>query len=131
MAFNIFTTKRVFCFDQHHGINDLITCNLRGAKCTFHQQFLVREFHFSALYKRRVSQVYVAWSEDLPTENYKIRIADQIVTFRVSRPLGVPSPCRPCERHMPIKPRETPIERIFWEFIGRKILHPSATYGKS
>jgi hypothetical protein len=32
---------------------------------------------------------------------------------------------------MPIKSRETPVERIFWEFIGRKILRPSATYGKS
>jgi hypothetical protein len=43
------------------------------------------------------------------------------VTFRVLWPLGVPFPYRPCERHMPINPRETPIERIFREVIGRKI----------
>jgi len=84
MAFNIFTTKRVFCFGQHHRIDNLITGNLRGDKRTHHQQFLVREFHFSALYKRRVSQVYVAWSEDLPTENYKFALQIKLSRF-VSR----------------------------------------------
>jgi hypothetical protein len=74
MAFNLFTTKRVFCFGQYHGINDLITDNLRGDKRAHHQQFLVGEFHYSAVCKRRVSQVDVAWSEDLPTENYKFAL---------------------------------------------------------
>jgi hypothetical protein len=60
-----------------------------------------------------------------------IRVANHFVTFRVSWPLGVPFLCRPCERHMPIHPRETPTERIRREVIGRKILRPSATHDKS
>ena len=60
-----------------------------------------------------------------------IRVANHFVTFRVSGPLGVPFPCRPCERHMPIHPRGTPTERMFGETIGRNIVYPSATYDKS
>ena len=63
--------------------------------------------------------------------NDKFAFADQFVTFRVSWPQGVPFPYRPCERHMPIIPREPPIECIFPEVIGRKILSPSATYEKN
>jgi hypothetical protein len=145
MAFNIFTTKRVFRFGQYHGINDLITCNLRGDKCTGHQQFLARKFHHSAVCKcfdplvwhlapiRGEAGVYRKYT--LPgakTCRQKDKFAWSItVTFRVSRPLGVPSPCRPCERNMPILPHETPIERICWKVLGRKTCDPSATYGKS
>src|ERR1700686_641353 len=49
MAFNIFTTKRVFYFGQYNRIDDLITCKLRGEKRAVHRQLLVDEFHFSAV----------------------------------------------------------------------------------
>src|ERR1700730_13917510 len=51
MSFNIFTTKRVSCFGQYNRIDDLITCKLRREKCTVHRQFLVDEFHYSAVCK--------------------------------------------------------------------------------
>ena len=51
MTFNIFTTKRVSCFGQYDRIDDLITCKLSGDKCPVFQQFLVDEFHFSAVFK--------------------------------------------------------------------------------
>src|ERR1700675_3136317 len=51
MAFNIFTTKRVSCSGQYDRIDDLITCKLRREKRSVHRQFLVDEFHFSAVCK--------------------------------------------------------------------------------
>jgi hypothetical protein len=69
-------------------------------------------------------------AKELRPENDNSR-CNQFVTFRVSWPLGVPFPCRPCERHMPIHPRGTPTERMFGEIIGRNIVYPSATYDKS
>src|ERR1700692_4377181 len=82
MAFNIFTTKWVSCFGQYDRIDDLITCKLRREKRSVHRQFLVDEFHFSAVCKcfdtllvwhfgtsavrgQCLSQVYVRW-EKLP-----------------------------------------------------------------
>ena len=49
VAFNIFTTKRFFCFGQYDRIDDRITCQLRREKRSVHRQFLVDEFHFSAV----------------------------------------------------------------------------------
>jgi hypothetical protein len=51
MTFNIFTTKRVSCFGQYDRIDDLITCKLSGDKCPVFRQFLVDEFHLSAVFK--------------------------------------------------------------------------------
>jgi hypothetical protein len=51
MAFNIFAAKRVSCFGQYDRIDDLITCKLRREKRSVHRQFLVDEFHFSAVWK--------------------------------------------------------------------------------
>src|SRR6267143_6235005 len=51
MTFNIFTTEGIFLFGQYHGIDDLITCPLSRDKCPFFGQFLVDEFHFSAVFK--------------------------------------------------------------------------------
>src|ERR1700738_47810 len=51
MTFNIFTTKRVSCFGQYDRIDDLIPCKLSGDKCHVFRQFLVDEFHFSAVFK--------------------------------------------------------------------------------
>src|ERR1700688_4865988 len=51
MAFNIFTAERVSCFGQYDRIDDLITCKLRREKRSVHRQFLVDEFHFSAVCK--------------------------------------------------------------------------------
>jgi hypothetical protein len=51
MAFDIFTTKRVSCVGQDDRIDDLITCKLSGDKCAVVRQFLVDEFHFSAVFK--------------------------------------------------------------------------------
>ena len=51
MAFHIFTTKRVSCFGQYDGIDDLIPCKLRGDKSAVFQQLLVDEFHSSAVFK--------------------------------------------------------------------------------
>jgi hypothetical protein len=52
MALNIFTTKRVSCFGQYDRIDDLTTGKLRGDKRPVFRQFLVDEFHFSAVFKR-------------------------------------------------------------------------------
>ena len=49
MTFNVFTAKRVSCFGQYDRIDDLVLCNLRGDKCPVFGQFLVDEFHFSAV----------------------------------------------------------------------------------
>src|SRR6202022_544312 len=51
MTFNIFTTKRISCFGQYDKIDDLITCKLSSDKCAVFRQFLVDEFHFSAVFK--------------------------------------------------------------------------------
>jgi len=51
MAFNIFSTQRVSRFGQYDRIDDLITCKLRGDKCSVFRQFLVDEFHVSAICK--------------------------------------------------------------------------------
>src|SRR6202022_4496953 len=51
MTFNIFTTKRISCFGQYDRIDDLITCKLSSDKCPVFRQFLVNEFHFSAVFK--------------------------------------------------------------------------------
>src|ERR1700730_3833471 len=51
MTFNIFTTKRVSCFGQYDRIDNLITFKLSGDKCPVCRQFLVDEFHFSAVFK--------------------------------------------------------------------------------
>src|ERR1700694_1118254 len=51
MAFDIFTAKRVSCVGQEDRIDDLITCKLSGDKCAVFRQFLVDEFHFSAVFK--------------------------------------------------------------------------------
>src|SRR6202171_4157842 len=51
MAFDLFTTKRVSCVGQDNRIDDLITCKLSGDKCAVFRQFLVDEFHSSAVFK--------------------------------------------------------------------------------
>src|ERR1700688_4404416 len=51
MAFDIFTTKRVSCVGQDDRIDDLTTCKLSGDKCAVFWQFLVYEFHFSAVFE--------------------------------------------------------------------------------
>jgi hypothetical protein len=51
MAFNIFTTKRVSCYGQYDRIDDFVPCNLRGDKRPVSRQFLIEEFHFSAVFK--------------------------------------------------------------------------------
>src|ERR1700737_1226868 len=51
MTFNIFTTKRISCFGQYDRIDGLITCKLSSDKCPVFRQFLVDEFHFSAVFK--------------------------------------------------------------------------------
>ena len=51
MIFNIFATKRVSCLGQYYRIDDLIACNLRSYKRPVFRQFLVDEFHFSAVFK--------------------------------------------------------------------------------
>src|SRR6266849_3837900 len=51
MTFNIFTTKRISCLGQYDRIDDLIPCKLRGDKRPVFRQFLVDEFHFSAVFK--------------------------------------------------------------------------------
>jgi hypothetical protein len=52
MTFNICTTERVSCLCQYDRIDDLIACKLRGNKCPIFRQFLVDEFHFSAVLER-------------------------------------------------------------------------------
>jgi hypothetical protein len=49
MAFNIFTTQRVSRFGQYDRIDDLVPFNLRGDKRPVVRQFLVNEFHLSAI----------------------------------------------------------------------------------
>src|ERR1700720_4019924 len=51
MAFHIFTTQRVSCFGQYNRIDDFIPFNLCGDKRPVFRQFLVDEFHFSAVCK--------------------------------------------------------------------------------
>jgi hypothetical protein len=51
MTFNIFTSQRVSCFGQYYRIDDLITFKLRGDKRPVRGQFLVDEFHSSAVFK--------------------------------------------------------------------------------
>src|ERR1700730_3911746 len=51
MTFNIFTAQRVSCTGQYDRIDDLIPCNLRGDKCRVFRDFLVYEFHSSAVVK--------------------------------------------------------------------------------
>jgi hypothetical protein len=48
---NIFTTKRVCCFGQYDRIDDLAPLNLCGDKRAVVYQFLVDEFHFSAVFE--------------------------------------------------------------------------------
>src|SRR3984893_14099621 len=50
-AFNILTTDGVSCFGQYDRIDDLIPFNLRGDKRPVFRQFLVDEFHLSAVFK--------------------------------------------------------------------------------
>jgi hypothetical protein len=52
MTFNFFAIKRVSHFGQHDRIDDPITFNLRSDKRFVLQQFLVGEFHSSAVRKR-------------------------------------------------------------------------------
>jgi hypothetical protein len=51
VAFNILATERDFCVGQQNRIHDLISCKLRGDKCPVFRQFLVDEFHHSAVCK--------------------------------------------------------------------------------
>lgn len=51
MTFNIFTAKWISCVRQYDRIDDLIPCDLRGDKCPVFRQFLVDEFHPSAVFK--------------------------------------------------------------------------------
>src|SRR3990172_5977740 len=51
MTFDIFTTQRVSCFGQYDRIDDRMPCKLRSDKCPAFRQFLVDEFHFSAVFK--------------------------------------------------------------------------------
>ena len=51
MVFNIFTTKRVSDFVQYDRIDDLIALKLRRDERPDLRQFLVNEFHFSAVRK--------------------------------------------------------------------------------
>src|SRR3979411_2716922 len=112
MAFNIFTTKRVFYFRQYHRIDHLVTCNLRGDKRTDYQQFLVGEFDFPAVCKCfdplllwhvapirgevNVCRKYTSLgAKTCKTGSGKFAFADEFVTFRVSWPPGVTFPYRP------------------------------------
>jgi hypothetical protein len=49
MTLDLFTAERVFYFAQYDRIDDLVTYNLRGDKGAVFHQFLVREFHLSAV----------------------------------------------------------------------------------
>jgi len=51
MTFDIFTSQRVSCFGQYDRIDDLVPFNLRGDKGPVFRQFLVDEFHFSAVFQ--------------------------------------------------------------------------------
>ena len=51
MSFDIFTTQRVSCFGQYDRIDDFISFKLRGEKRPVFRQFLVDEFHSSAVFK--------------------------------------------------------------------------------
>jgi hypothetical protein len=62
MTFNFFAIKRVSHFVQHDRIDDPITFNLRSDKRFVLQQFLVGEFHSSAVRKRFDPLVILALS---------------------------------------------------------------------
>jgi hypothetical protein len=51
MTFNLLMAKRVFHFGQYDRINDLVAFNLRGDKRLGLKEFLVGEFHPSAVCK--------------------------------------------------------------------------------
>jgi len=51
MVFNIFTAKRVSDFGQYNRIDDFIALKLRRDERPILRQFLVNEFHFSAVCK--------------------------------------------------------------------------------
>jgi hypothetical protein len=51
-TFNIFSAQWVFGFGQQNRIDDFISRNLRGDERSVVRQFLVNEFHFSAVHKR-------------------------------------------------------------------------------
>ncbi|MDQ1409956.1 MAG: hypothetical protein QOJ41_1691 [Acidobacteriaceae bacterium] len=127
MAFNIFTTKRVFCVGQYHRIDHLVTCNLRGDKRTGHQQFLVGEFHFPAvgncfdpllgshLAPVRGEVGVCRKYTSLEAKNLKRKMINSRCRFNLScfvaRGLSRRTiPPLSLERHMPINPRESPIE---------------------
>jgi hypothetical protein len=77
MAFDIFTTKRVSCVGQDDRIDDLITCKLSGDKCAVVRQFLVYEFHFSAVFKR--FDPFFVWH--LSTSSAEIRVCREYTLF--------------------------------------------------
>jgi len=51
MTFHISTAQRVSCIGQHNRIDNLMARKLRGNKCPVLRQFLIDEFHFSAVFK--------------------------------------------------------------------------------
>ncbi len=51
MAFNILVTKRIFCPDENHRIDNFMVFNLRGEECAVVRQFLIDEFNASAILK--------------------------------------------------------------------------------
>ena len=52
MTLNFFMTQGIFRFRQYDRLDDFIPSNLRGDKCPAFWQFLVDEFHFSAVFER-------------------------------------------------------------------------------
>jgi hypothetical protein len=69
MAFNIFTTKWVFCFGQYDGIDDLIPCNLGRDKRPVQRQYLVNELHASAVCKCFDPLFFLHWHSLQPVIN--------------------------------------------------------------
>src|ERR1700675_3710447 len=51
MTFNILAAQRVSCLTQYNRIDDFISFKLRGEKRPVFRQFLVDEFHSSAVFK--------------------------------------------------------------------------------
>src|SRR6476646_2658677 len=51
MNFNVFPVERISCLGQYDRIDDLIPSKLGGEKRPIFRQFLVDEFHCSAVFK--------------------------------------------------------------------------------
>jgi hypothetical protein len=59
MTFNFFTSEWIVCVGQYDRIDDFVTFNLSGDERPLIRQFLVSEFHSSAICKS--FNLLVAW----------------------------------------------------------------------